>query len=227
MMASISFMDDQREIWYVETIKSIGCMRIIGGRRGKSRFAQQGAAKACFSESTPLGISLFCPPEISAGNRKKSMPSLVQLITVDCPKPSLQDNTGDIDRLKKNVMGKCGGSLVVPYGAMVRIAKSCRQADFAGFAVVNDCNSHFELVDFLATKPAILPAVALDLGTTHLEASLLDLFTGDVVAQATIANGQIEYGTDILSRIHFAATAGGLQILQQAVVAGINTLFSS
>ncbi|MDA3785313.1 MAG: ASKHA domain-containing protein [Deltaproteobacteria bacterium] len=162
---------------------------------------------------------------MSAGNRKKSMPSLVQLITVDCPKPSLQDNTGDIDRLKKNVMGKCGGSLVVPYGAMVRIAKSCRQADFAGFAVVNDCNSHFELVDFLATKPAILPAVALDLGTTHLEASLLDLFTGDVVAQATIANGQIEYGTDILSRIHFAATAGGLQILQQAVVAGINTLF--
>ncbi len=153
------------------------------------------------------------------------MPSLVQLITVDCPKPSLQDNTGDIDRLKKNVTEKCGKSLIVPYGAMARVAKAFRQAGFAGHAVVNDCGDHFELVDFLAEKPAILPAVALDLGTTHLEASLLDLVSGEVLAQANIANGQIKYGTDILTRIHFAATNKGLQTLQEAVVSSINCLF--
>lgn len=154
------------------------------------------------------------------------MPPLVQFITVDCPKPSLQDNTGDIDRLKKNVTEKCEGPLVVPYGAMVRVAKAFRQAGFCGHAVLNDCGSHFELVDFMATKPHVLPVVALDLGTTHLEASLLDLLTGDILGRANIANGQIEYGTDILTRIHFAATDSGLQTLQQAVISCINTLFA-
>ncbi len=113
----------------------------------------------------------------------------------------------------------------MPHGAMARVAKAFRQAGFAGSAVVNDHGSHFELVDFLGKKPDILPAVALDLGTTHLEASLLDLLTGDVLAQANIANGQIEYGTDILTRIHFAATDTGLQTLQQGVISCINILF--
>lgn len=153
------------------------------------------------------------------------MGPLVQLITVDCLQPSLQDNTGDIDRLKKNVTEKCGKSLVVPYGVMAKVSKAFRLAGFAGHAVVNDCGIYFELVDFLAEKPNILPAVALDLGTTHLEASLLDLLSGDVLGQENIANGQIEYGTDILTRIHFAATDGGLQVLQEAVVSCINSLF--
>ncbi|MEN8257309.1 MAG: ASKHA domain-containing protein [Thermodesulfobacteriota bacterium] len=154
------------------------------------------------------------------------MPPLVQLVTVDCPNPSLQDNTGDIDRLKKNVTEKCGNSVVVPYGAMAKVAKAFRQAGFAGHAMVNDCGSHYELVDFLAAHPGILPAVALDLGTTHLEASLIDLMTGDVLGQANIANGQIAYGTDILTRIHFAATNHGLQTLQKAVVSSINSLIA-
>ncbi len=152
------------------------------------------------------------------------MPSFVQLVSVDCPKPSLQDNTGDIDRLKKNVTEKCGNVVLVPFGAMTRVAKAFRQADFNGYAVLNDCGSHYELVDFFAEQPVILPSIALDLGTTHLEASLLDLLTGDVLRQANIANGQIEFGTDILTRIHFAATDGGLSTLQKAVVSCINEL---
>ena len=149
---------------------------------------------------------------------------LVQLVSVRCSKPSLQDNTGDIDRLKKNVAACSGPAPVVPYGAMATLATAFRQSGFAGHAVLNDCGSHCQLVDFLAEKPEIMPAVALDLGTTHLEASLLDLLTGEVLAQATIANGQIDYGTDILTRIHFAATPGGLATLQEAVIASINTL---
>ena len=117
---------------------------------------------------------------------------LVHYITVSCSQPSLQDNTGDIDRLKKNVTEQCGNLVLVPFGAMARVAKAFRQADFNGHAVVNDCGSHYELVDFFAEQPDIFAAIALDLGTTHLEASLLDLLTGDVLGQANIANGQIE-----------------------------------
>ncbi|PLX48702.1 MAG: [Fe-S]-binding protein [Desulfobulbaceae bacterium] len=152
------------------------------------------------------------------------MVPLVQLVTVDCPKPSLQDNTGDIDRLKKNVAAICGMPLIVPYQALAPVAAAFRRAGFAGHAVLNDCGIFYELVDFVAEKPKVLPAVALDLGTTHLEASLLDLLSGKVMAQAHLANGQIDYGTDILTRIHFAASPEGLAALQRAVLASINSL---
>jgi uncharacterized 2Fe-2S/4Fe-4S cluster protein (DUF4445 family) len=108
---------------------------------------------------------------------------------------------------------------------MARVATAFRRAGFAGHALINDCGGHFELVDFLAHRPALLPAVALDLGTTHLEASLLDLLTGDLLGRATIANSQIRYGADILTRIHFAATPGGLPTLLQAVRADMDHLF--
>lgn len=114
--------------------------------------------------------------------------------------------------------------LIVPYQALVPVAAAFRRAGFAGHAVLNDCGIFYELVDFVAEKPKVLPAVALDLGTTHLEASLLDLLSGKVMAQAHLANGQIDYGTDILTRIHFAASPEGLAALQRAVLASINSL---
>ncbi|MEN8139672.1 MAG: ASKHA domain-containing protein [Thermodesulfobacteriota bacterium] len=104
------------------------------------------------------------------------------------------------------------------------MAASFRAADFQGWAVINDLEHGDELVDFVAAKPLLLPGLALDLGTTHLEASLLDMAEGRVLAKADRPNGQIDFGTDILTRIHFAARPGGLEQLQAAVVATIAEL---
>ncbi len=70
--------------------------------------------------------------------------------------------------------------------------------------------------------------MALDLGTTHLEASLVDLLSGKTLERATVENGQLEFGTDILARIHFAATKvgeqTGLDLLHERVMDSIHTL---
>lgn len=153
------------------------------------------------------------------------MKALVKIIPVEAVPPSLQDNTGDVDRLKKVLLPHLEGKMpLVPLARLTRVAKKFRQAGFKGVAIVNDMVCGVELVDFLGQKPAVLAGMALDLGTTHLEASLVDLTTGKVIASANQENDQIQYGADILSRIHFATKGDGLDKLNDSIIECVNCL---
>lgn len=147
---------------------------------------------------------------------------LVETIAVAAEPPSLGDNTGDMDRLRRALSAEL--AVTVPFARLAKVSARFRAADFRGVAIVNRLGGGGELVDFLPAMPDYLPAMALDLGTTHLEAALIDLFTGRRLAQATRPNSQAEYGDDVLSRIHFATKGDGLATLQQAVVDDINAL---
>ena len=162
--------------------------------------------------------------------------AMVTAIRVEAAEPSLQDNTADLDRLKaalsqtlpENIAGR---SLNIPFSCMATVAAAFRNAGFKGYAVLNVLPRQLDIIDFLPQKPEILPGVALDLGTTHLEATLVDLLTGTTLAHGHAVNRQIEYGTDILSRIHFAVKKKGedrdqkgLQVLQQSILTTINDL---
>jgi len=151
--------------------------------------------------------------------------AIVEFIRVEAPPPSLEDNTADLDRLRRRVTEELGGrEPAVAYSRTAFLANGFRQAGFAGSAVVNHLPTGPELVDFLP-GPSTFPAgMALDLGTTHLEASLVNLLDGRQLARANRENSQIEYGDDILSRVHFAAGSGGLKVLHEAVIATINEL---
>lgn len=151
---------------------------------------------------------------------------LVRLLPVRATPPSLNDNTADWERLQRAVARVLGAAAppVVPWRRAAAVATAFRENGFAGVAVLNEEPGRLELVDLLPTRPARLPALALDLGTTHLEAVLLDLLSGRELARATRKNSQLEFGEDILSRIHFATAEAGLQRLQRAVLADINAL---
>jgi uncharacterized 2Fe-2S/4Fe-4S cluster protein (DUF4445 family) len=153
------------------------------------------------------------------------MEPLVIFVEIKAPPPSLLDNTADLDRLRRAVAEKLGGREPrVAWHRICQLAQTFRQAGFAGLAVVNQLPAGPELVDFLASPGPGPVGLALDLGTTHLEASLIDLVTGTCLARDQQENGQIEFGGDILSRIHHAATAGGLAGLHRAVLASCNEL---
>ncbi len=150
---------------------------------------------------------------------------LVRCLPVTAPPPSLKDNTADLDRLKRALREGLGqGPLVVPWRWAGRVAANFREAGFSGAAIVNDGEGRLELVDFLPRPPAVLPGLALDLGTTYLEATLLDLASGRRLARGHHPNGQIRFGDDILSRIHEAGQGAGLSELQGAVIGSINEL---
>ena len=74
----------------------------------------------------------------------------------------------------------------IPFQCIGSLASAFRSAGFTGHAIVNVLPAFGEIVDFLPQKPQMLPAMALDLGTTHLEASVLDLLTGKKLAVSNI-----------------------------------------
>ncbi len=152
------------------------------------------------------------------------MTSIVQSIAVEAAVPSLQDNTGDLDRLKKALLPHVAGkNIQVPYARLAKVANRFRAADFKGQAIINDLPDVSELVDFVAEKK-VLVGMALDLGTTHLEATLVGLASGDILARSNKENGQIRYGADILTRIHFATKSDGLAVLHNEIIGCVNHL---
>jgi len=65
-------------------------------------------------------------------------------------------------------------------------------------------------------------AVAMDIGTTTIYGQLIDLETGECLAEAGDFNGQISYGEDVITRIIYAEKPGGLTKLHQVVVDTMN-----
>jgi uncharacterized 2Fe-2S/4Fe-4S cluster protein (DUF4445 family) len=67
-------------------------------------------------------------------------------------------------------------------------------------------------------------AIAFDIGTTSLWGRLLDLRTGEAIALASHYNPQIKYGDDVITRMVQAQKPGGRELLQQAVLEGLNSI---
>ncbi len=178
------------------------------------------------------------PFDIVAMAKKQPGLPLVNFLPLQAAQPSLGDNTADVDRLKLSLqpdlhrMGLHGLECVVPFSALSRVAEGFRAAGFRGDAVVNLLPGCVEIVDFMPGTGKHPLGMALDLGTTHLEATLLDLQTGNALITGHALNRQVDFGPDILSRIHFAVRAGktvapdrsGLDALRHEVVRTINEL---
>ncbi len=167
------------------------------------------------------------------------MKAIVSVVHVEASPPRLSDNTADLDRLLQALAGTLqdGQPLSVPYSCMTSVARGFRDAGYTGFALLNDLENGWSVVGFLAEEPSVVAAMALDLGTTHLEATLVNLQNGKTLAVANLENAQIRFGSDILSRIHHGTAVrrqqkiiaadfqdAGLDELQQAILTSINEL---
>lgn len=76
-----------------------------------------------------------------------------------------------------------------------------------------------------AWRPGFSPkGLAVDLGTTTLAASLIDLRTGGDLATATTVNPQVRFGHDVMTRIHYGSTGDGLVKLTALISEGLNAL---
>ncbi|MEM0084493.1 MAG: ASKHA domain-containing protein [Candidatus Methanomethylicia archaeon] len=70
--------------------------------------------------------------------------------------------------------------------------------------------------------------LAVDIGTTKIVASLIEISTGKILATESKFNRQLIYGEDLISRISYTIErSGGLKELQQAIVQTINELINN
>lgn len=114
---------------------------------------------------------------------------------VELDEPTLQDQRTDLERLRDALDDL---ELQVDVGALRRLPRVLREADFKVTCVVVDDL----LVDVEPGDTSErLHAIAFDLGTTTVVATLLDLATGTPVAVASMLNRQQPFGADVISRI--------------------------
>ncbi|HEY2878803.1 ASKHA domain-containing protein [Nocardioides sp.] len=119
----------------------------------------------------------------------------VQKRYVELSEPTLEDQRPDLDRLLEAIDDL---EPVADLHALRRLAGVLRQADFKVTAVVVD----EALIDVEpGDTTAVRHAIAFDLGTTTVVATLLDLVTGTPVAVASMLNKQQPFGGDVISRI--------------------------
>lgn len=70
-----------------------------------------------------------------------------------------------------------------------------------------------------------LYAAALDIGTTTVAASLVDLATGTVLANSSVLNPLVHYGHDVMSRIRFSVSrADALLCMHKELKSAVNLL---
>jgi uncharacterized 2Fe-2S/4Fe-4S cluster protein (DUF4445 family) len=69
--------------------------------------------------------------------------------------------------------------------------------------------------------------LVVDIGTTTLVASLVDLGDGEERLSRSALNPQTRHGQDVLSRIHMGSTAAGLERLQADLIDELNRLIAS
>jgi uncharacterized 2Fe-2S/4Fe-4S cluster protein (DUF4445 family) len=119
----------------------------------------------------------------------------VQKRYLELDEPSLEDQRPDLDRL----LAAIDDLQPVPdLYALRRLPKVLRQSDFKVTAVVVDET----LIDVEpGDTTAVRHAIAFDLGTTTVVATLLDLVTGTPMAVASMLNRQQPFGADVISRI--------------------------
>ena len=119
----------------------------------------------------------------------------VQKRYIELVEPTLHDQRTDIDRVKDAI------SDIEPRASLevLRLLPTMlRKSDFKVTAVLIDD----EIIDIEAgDTSATRYAIAYDLGTTTVVATLLDLSTGTPVAVASMLNKQQPFGADVISRI--------------------------
>jgi uncharacterized 2Fe-2S/4Fe-4S cluster protein (DUF4445 family) len=148
-------------------------------------------------------------------------------IRLDLPKPTLDDNLSDKERLKRGLAVLGFKRLELPFRLLKDLAKILREADWNVTATLLARDDTWEVLRIRTTvsEPAKNRyGLAIDIGTTTIVAYLADLSTGRLVDAAATFNYQIIYGEDVISRIIYASEQGGLKDLQEAVVGHINHL---
>jgi len=138
--------------------------------------------------------------------------------------PSLRDNTADVDRLLKGLKKPLGTERVhVDLSLAKTLPHTLRKCEYRVQATLFEDSEGWRLI---GVEPRggddRLYALAVDLGSSTVVLRLMDLTTTETLEETSFHNPQIQIGTDILTRIHFAGQKGGLEKLQRLLIDRFN-----
>jgi uncharacterized 2Fe-2S/4Fe-4S cluster protein (DUF4445 family) len=173
-------------------------------------------AKAVYSDVDELRQDgLFIPP--------------VEKIYLELPPATAEDNQADMARIINHLrFNHNEHRLTMNLDLIRKIPDLIREGDFKVTATIirpvreDGKNEIVNIEPFDTTARNF--GIAVDVGTTTVYGQLLDLHTGEVLAQHGEFNSQMSYGEDVISRIMFAEKGDGLDILHGKIIETINII---
>ena len=186
------------------------------------------------------GRALKCRPKTTRPISAKSLATLVgtwetappvRKILLDLPPPDLNDNISDMQRLLRGIKREFPDRPEPQYDhpeLLRELPFLLREADWQVTVILLHGKRQDDPDTIIAVEAGDttdrLYGLACDIGTTTVCGALIDLNSGKILAEASAYNAQIEYGTDIISRIIYSLKEGGLKALQAKVVHTLNTV---
>jgi uncharacterized 2Fe-2S/4Fe-4S cluster protein (DUF4445 family) len=148
---------------------------------------------------------------------------LVKHIRLEVKPPSIENNTGDLERLIKAAEEKGVKGLGFSRALVATLAESLRDAAWeVDLAFIDGA----EALTVNPYRKKIRYGIAADIGTTTVVVYIVNLLEGSVVDVGSTYNSQIRCGDDVITRIIFATEGGGLEELRDTVITDINNLLS-
>lgn len=157
--------------------------------------------------------------ETAVGAPSEVQPA-IRKVYVELSNPTLHDARADLMRLEERT-----GSFSVDVEMLRHAPVKLRRQQYKGTAVLSD----HRLIDFEEGDTAAQCfGVAVDIGTTTIVASLLNLCSGQELAITSRMNPQSTFGDDVLSRIcHSASCPNCLEELREAVARQIGEMIGN
>ncbi len=136
--------------------------------------------------------------------------------TVSLNPPSLQNNTADAERLvaalKEDLQAD---NIDIDLDLLKQLPALLRKWEYRVRCILFKDRHRWLLTGITdAADAGPVAGLAVDLGTTRVVLRLVDLSTGQPLAESAFDNPQDTVGPDILARIHFAEQEGGLDQAQ-------------
>ena len=217
------------------------CRMIVSGNFGSKQTDlilpadwEMGYRLACMTKV--LGDTVAYVPEESRlnemqiletyfGSQVEELSPISSAVYVELKPPTLDNSVGDRERLECALHTEAG-KLSFPLAVLRGLPGTLRRSGWRVTCVQ----------DISAANPSVIEVnewdttsrnfgIALDIGTTTVVLSLVDLSTGKALTQASAYNKQIMCGEDILARIAFAED-GGLDRLHRLIIDTINELLA-
>ncbi len=175
----------------------------------------------------PAGISMARDASREGLLISRPFSPVVQKKFLQLAPPTSRDNISDLSRLKRGLkVGFALQDIEIDPSLIAKLPRVLRAQNWAVTVAIRYDPPWPALIIEIESGDTRTKdyAVAIDVGTTTLCTYLIDLNSGEVVAEASDYNPQIGFGEDVISRIVFSQKGDGLKVLQTRVAERLNSL---
>jgi len=165
---------------------------------------------------------------VTADTNMAALDPIVKGFHVRVKPPSLEEPTGDLERICRSVAEqagvRCSGACL---STLRQLPNLLRTYDWQATVYTQMLDGTARAINAARPLNQRNYGVAIDIGTTTIVVQMVDLDSGGIIGTRGTLNSQAAYGEDVLTRmIHACRNQQGLETLHNLVVDAVNGLLA-